>query len=65
VFKWSGSIPSSTTTPQYTINLDLEKFNIGKIFNSSYVNILVMVTVVIGLVFLDVYLQPKKQHPSH
>lgn len=59
---WTSSPPSST--PPYSINLDIEKFNIGKAFNSSYLNILTLVTVVIGLVFLDVWLQRKKQHPS-
>lgn len=63
-FKWKAG-PPSNLTPQYTFNLDIEKFNIGKIFNSSYANILILVTVVIGLVFLDVYLQRRKQHPSH
>jgi hypothetical protein len=57
---WRTSSPS-TSTPQYSINLDLEKLNIGKVFNSSYLNILILVTVVIGLVFLDVWLQRKKQ----
>jgi hypothetical protein len=62
-FKWYGTT-SSKPTSQFTINMDMEKFNIGKVFNSSYLNILILVTVVIGLMFLDVFLHRKKQRPS-
>ena len=57
-FKWSGH-SSSTLVPQY--NIDVEKLNLGKALNSAYANILVLVTVVLGLMLLDMYLHRKRQ----
>lgn len=58
-FKWSGH-SSSTETPQFTINVD--KLNLGKVLNSAYANIFVLVTVILGLMLLDMYLQQKRQY---
>ena len=61
-FKWSGH-SSSTLVPEYNINVD--KLNVGKILNSAYANVFVLVTVVLGLMLLDMYLQRKRQQHSH
>lgn len=61
-FKWSGN-SSSTIMPQY--NLNVERFNLGKIFSGAYANIFILVMVVLGLVFLDTYLQSKKRQARH
>lgn len=60
-FKWSGN-SSSHLVPSY--NLNLEKFNWGKLFNSSYVTVFMLIAVVLGLILLDMYLRVKKQHAS-
>ncbi|MDI3319655.1 hypothetical protein [Pinibacter soli] len=43
------------------IPFDISKINYGKIFNSTYVNIFLMLNVIIGLVFLDKYFSVKKK----
>jgi hypothetical protein len=67
-FKWSGH-SSSNLVEQYNIktnlNAEIEKFNWGKVFNSAYTNIFLLVTVVLGLMLLDMYLQRKRQQNSH
>ena len=62
-FKWSGSGSSSTFLPRYDLNIDskMKEFNWGKIFNSGYTNVFMLVLVILGLVMLDMYLQRKKQ----
>ena len=63
-FKWSGH-SSSNLVEHYNIktnlNAEIEKFNWGKVFNSAYTNIFLLVTVVLGLMLLDMYLQRKRQ----
>jgi hypothetical protein len=60
-FKWSGN-HSSTIVPQY--NLNIEKFNLGKVFSGAYANIFILVMVVLGLALLDMYLQNKKRQAA-
>jgi hypothetical protein len=44
----------------------LDKFNWGKIFNSPYLNVFLMVNLVLGLMLLDMYLgRKKRQAGSH
>jgi hypothetical protein len=65
-FKWSGggnSSGSSTFIPQY--NLNVEKFNPGRIFTGAYANAFVLIMAVLTLVFLDMYLQNKKRQAGH
>ena len=62
-FKWSGdaspSLPAGYDLNK--INTEIESFNWGRIFNSAYTGIFMMVLVILGLVMLDMYLQRKKQ----
>jgi hypothetical protein len=62
-FKWSsGNSPS--LPPGYDLNkfnTRIEKFDWGKVFNSAYTSIFMLVLVILGLVMLDMYLQRKKQ----
>ena len=62
-FKWSGSGSSSTFLPRYDLNIDskMKEFNWGKVFNSGYTNVFMLVLDIIGLVMLDMYLQRKIQ----
>ena len=64
-FKWSDSSSSGSSTfiPQY--NLNVEKFNPGRIFSGVYANAFVLVMVVLTLAFLDMYLQNKKRQAGH
>jgi len=64
-FKWSsGSSATTSFLPKYDLDLDtkMKTFNWGKVFNSAYTNIFVLVLVILSLVMLDMYLQRKKQH---
>ncbi len=56
----SGS-ESSTLINSYTANI--QKFNWGKIVSGPYTIVLLLITVVLGLVLLDKYLQ-RKRHAS-
>jgi hypothetical protein len=40
---------------------NLRKFNWGKVFNNTYMNIFMMINVILALVLVDMYLQRKKQ----
>src|SRR6202012_1018475 len=61
-FKWTGSSNSSHLMPSYNVgNLGLDKFNWEKLFSSSYVTVFMLIAVILGLVFLDMFLQRKKQ----
>lgn len=57
-FQWKDS-SSSTLVPQYNINI--EKFNVGKAFNSTYTTVFTLVVVVLGLMLLDMYLHRRKE----
>jgi len=63
--QWSDS-GSSPQVSQYTRTLqnNLDKFNWGKIFNNTYMNIFMMINVILALVLVDMYLQRKKQQIS-
>jgi hypothetical protein len=50
-----------TATPKY----DISKFDWSKVFNSSYTTVFLMINVVLGLVFLDMFLQRKKNAIQH
>ncbi len=59
-FKWSGGGNSSSNhLPSY--DLGLEKFNWEKLFSNTPVTLFMLIVVVLGLVFLDLYLQRKKE----
>lgn len=62
-FNWSAPSTSSNSLPHYNIDLDKEinKFDWGKVFNSAYMNVFILVLVILGLVMLDMYLQRKRQ----
>ena len=64
--QWSDS-GSSPQVSQYTQTLqnNLDKFNWGKIFNNTYMNVFMMINVILALVLVDMYLQRKKQQISH
>jgi hypothetical protein len=61
-FNWStpdsASGPSSMASSYHT---ELEKFNWAKLLNGPYTIIFLLVTVVLGLMLLDMYLQRKKE----
>jgi hypothetical protein len=65
-FKWSasgsGSGSSSLATSYHT---ELEKFNWAKVFSGPYATIFLLVSVVLGLMMLDMYLQRKKEQARH
>ncbi|MBN9380716.1 MAG: hypothetical protein J0H74_08130 [Chitinophagaceae bacterium] len=67
-FKWSGSGsgPSSTFLPRYDLDIDtkMKTFNWGRIFNSAYTSIFVLVLVILGLVMLDMYLGNRKKQTA-
>jgi hypothetical protein len=60
-FKWSGS-SSSRMVPSYDLGLD--KFDYSKVFSSLPVILFMLISVILGLVLLDLYLQRKKQQVS-
>lgn len=60
----SGSSPQVTQFSQ-TLQNNLGKFNWGKIFNNTYMNIFLMINVILALVLVDMYLQRKKQQAAH
>ncbi|HWK05581.1 MAG TPA: hypothetical protein VNS58_18200 [Puia sp.] len=60
----SGSSPQVTQFSQ-TLQNNLNKFNWSKIFNSTYMNVFLMINVILALVLVDMYLQRKKQQSSH
>ena len=51
---WSAGSNSDNYLP------DISKINFGVLFNNTYVNMFMMLNVVLGLMFLDRYLQNKK-----
>lgn len=61
-FKWSDHSSSSRIVPSYDLGLD--KLDYGKVFSSVPVTLFMLVSVVLGLVLLDLYLQRKKQQVS-
>jgi hypothetical protein len=61
-FKWSGHSSSSRILPSYDLGLD--KFDYARVFSSLPVTLFMLVSVVMGLVLLDLYLQRKKQQVS-
>jgi len=65
-FKWSGSEPSSTFLPRYDLDLDtkMKTFNWGRVFNSAYTSIFVLVLVILGLVMLDMYLGNRRKQAA-
>jgi hypothetical protein len=62
-FKWSDHSSSSRMLPSYDLGLD--KFDYARVFSSLPVTLFMLVSVVLGLVLLDMYLQRKKQQVSH
>ncbi|HEX9512372.1 MAG TPA: hypothetical protein VF939_17895 [Puia sp.] len=58
---------SSSQVSQYsqTLQNNLTKFNWGKLFNNTYLNIFIMINVMLGLVLVDMYLQRKRQTHSN
>jgi hypothetical protein len=65
-FKWSS--PDSASGPSQmasSYHTELEKFNWAKVLNGPYAVIFFLVTVVLGLMLLDMYLQRKKEQTGH
>ncbi|HTD94981.1 MAG TPA: hypothetical protein VK644_14245 [Chitinophagaceae bacterium] len=56
---WSGSNDSSSMPVDFN-KVNFNKFDLGKIFNNTWINIFMMVNVVIGLFFIDRYLANKR-----
>jgi len=63
-FKWSGS-GSGPSTLAANYHTELEKFNWAKVFSGPYATIFLLVSVVLGLMMLDMYLQRKKEQARH
>jgi hypothetical protein len=66
-FKWSGSgsgSGSGSSTLATSYHTELEKFNWAKVFSGPYATIFLLVSVVLGLMMLDMYLQRKKEQHS-
>lgn len=59
------STPSQMSQYSRTLQSNLDKFNWGKIFSSTYMNIFMMINVILALVLIDMYLQRKRQQHSH
>ena len=59
--KWSGN-SSSGKLPSYDLGLD--KLDYGKVFSSLPVTLFMLVSVILGLVLLDMYLQRKRGHTA-
>lgn len=49
--------PSNTRLPNY----DITGFDWSKLFNSTYMNIFIMINIVLGLMLLDMYLTKRKK----
>src|SRR5258708_29896063 len=60
----SGS-SSQVSQNSQTLQNNLTKFTIGKLFNNTYLNIFIMINVMLGLVLVDMYLQRKRQTHSN
>jgi len=56
---WSQ--PDSGNLP----DLSMSNVNWGQMFNSTYVNVFIMVNIVLGLMLLDMYLTKKKNERMH
>ena len=54
----------SSDTPSASFNVNLDRFDWEKLFNSTYLKIFLMVNTVLVLVLLDKYLSGKKQTAS-
>jgi hypothetical protein len=63
-FKWSGPVSGNSSLAS-SYHTELEKFNWSKILSGPYATILLLVTVVLGLMMLDMYLQRKKEQAGH
>ena len=66
--QWFGHYDS--TNPSILPNnpsLGLEKLNsvdVSKYFNSTYISLFMLITVIMGFILLDMYLQRRKQRPT-
>jgi hypothetical protein len=57
---WSGSNDSSSMPVDFS-KVNYNRFDIGKLFNNTWINIFMMVNVVIGLFFIDRFLANKRR----
>ncbi len=55
------STAGSSTLPFELKNLNLEKLDFSKMMNSTWINVVLMINVVLGLMLLDGYLRRKKK----
>ena len=64
--KGSDTTSSSSSVSQYGQLLQdhLNRFNWGKVLNSPYMSVFMMINVILALVLLDMYLRRKKQQAS-
>lgn len=59
---WTGG---STDNILSSSSYSFDKLNWSKIFSNTYINIFIMVNIVLGLMFLDMYLSRKKEQAKH
>lgn len=65
-FRWAGQNDTSTLIPKNT-NLGLEKLNhidLSPAFNTTYISVFMLISVIMGFVLLDMYLQRRRKRPT-
>ncbi|MEQ1796878.1 MAG: hypothetical protein ABL872_02935 [Lacibacter sp.] len=60
-----ASTAGSSPLPFELINLNLDKFDFSKLMSSTWINVVLMVNVILGLLLLDSYLRRKKKSSVH
>jgi hypothetical protein len=62
-FRWSGHNDSSTLLPKAP-SLGLDKIDPSKYVNGAYISLFMLISVIMGLVLLDMYLGRKRRQRS-
>ena len=66
-FHWTGSSGNSPSLLPKTPNLGLDRLNnidVSKAFNTTYISVFMLISVIMGFVLLDMYLQRKRKHSA-
>ena len=64
-FHWSSNNDSSTLLPKApNISLGLDKVDASKYVNGTYISLFMLISVIMGFVLLDMYLQRKRRQRS-
>jgi len=66
-FTWTGTGADSSTFVPKNPSLGLDKLNnidVSKAFNTTYISLFMLISVVMGFVLLDMYLQRKKRQSA-